>query len=88
MSKEKEFIIPVEWSMYSTVVVRGVETLEEALAVVEEHINDIPLPSSENAEYIDDSYKITEDCNLEDAQAYHTRGVLLERDNGLKITRL
>lgn len=53
MNKKKNWIIPVEWSVYSTVQVEA-DTLEEAIAKFNEHIDDIPLPA--DCEYIDGSF--------------------------------
>lgn len=77
----KRFIIPVEWTVYSTVVVEGVNSLQEAKKLVEENMADIPL--SRNPEYVDDSYHIAaeDDNELEIAQNYHTRGVLMSKDD-------
>lgn len=78
LEPDKEFIIPVEWSVYSTVVVKGASSLKEARMIVENNLNDIPLPN--NAEYVEESYHIQADSDedLEIAQDYHTRGVLLD----------
>lgn len=80
----KRFIIPVEWTVYSTVVVEGVDSLQEAKNLVEDNMCDIPL--SRNPDYVDDSYRIAaeDDDELEIAQDYHTCGVLMSKDdNGL-----
>ena len=81
MVENKKYIIPVEWTVYSTVVVKGAETLEEARQLVEANIADIPL--SRNPNYVDESYKISADCDedLEAAQGWQTRGVLMTKDN-------
>ena len=64
---EKEdgtFIIPVSWSVYSTVSVKAAN-LQEALMKAEEKLDDLPLPSSvDESEYIDGSYQI----NVNDAE--------------------
>ncbi|MCR5690750.1 MAG: hypothetical protein K6G62_00825 [Eubacterium sp.] len=52
----KQFIIPVEWSVYSTVKVTGVSSVEEAIALVEKHLDDLPL--CKDPEYIDGTYHI------------------------------
>jgi hypothetical protein len=48
------FKIPVEWSVYATVEIEA-ESLEEAIRIFDETIDDIPLPTDPN--YIDDSFK-------------------------------
>lgn len=80
-----EYIIPVEWSVYSTVVVKGAKSLAHAKKIVEDNLDDIPLPTE--CEYIDDSYHIQADTDedLEMAQDYRTRGVLLDITGG-KVT--
>lgn len=87
---KKQFIIPVEYSMYSTVIVEGAADLKEAMKIVEDNLDEIPLPSSSNAEYIDGSYKVSVDCDedLQNAQSYATRGVLLDATNGIKYNVL
>ena len=54
--KEKEFIIPVTWSVYGYVTAKG-ETLVDALKYANEHLDDYPLPSY--SEYVDGSFEIT-----------------------------
>ena len=75
VSPNGEYIIPVSWEVYSTVVITGVNNLEEALKVAEDYLDEIPL--ADNAEYVDGSYTI-DDAGDEDwliyAQDYHTRG--------------
>lgn len=83
-NETKRFTIPVEWTVRSTVVVEGVESLQEAKKLVEDNMWDIPLAS--NPEYVEDSYCIAaeDDDELEIAQDYHTCGVLMSKDdNGL-----
>jgi formylmethanofuran dehydrogenase subunit C len=50
----KDYTIPVEWSMYSTVTVKA-KSLDEAIATVNENIEKLPL---KDGEYIDGSYQI------------------------------
>lgn len=81
---EKEFIIPISYEVYSTVIVKGAKSLEEARNLVDENLDMIPLPR--NPEYIDGSYKIDADSeeDLANAQDYKTRGVLMnveDKDN-------
>lgn len=64
---QKSFIIPVEWSMYSTIRVEA-DTLEHAVAKAKACIDDIPIT---DGEYIDGSYTIKDDMEeLEIAQDY------------------
>lgn len=79
-SDNGEYIIPVDWSVFSNVIVTGVNNLEEALTVVKEHLADIPLAVSTT--FMDDSYKISAESEEEliDAQGYHKEGVLLDVD--------
>ena len=50
----KTFVVLVYWEMYSTVAVVD-NTYEEAVKILENRINDIPLG---RAEYVDESYQI------------------------------
>lgn len=50
------YTIPVEWSVYSTVIVEA-DNLKEALAKVLTQLDDIPLSS--NPTYIDGSYSVS-----------------------------
>lgn len=50
----KTFVVPVYWEMYSTVSVAA-NTYEEAVKILENRIDDIPLG---HAEYVDESYQI------------------------------
>lgn len=54
MNEKKTWIIPVEWSVYSTVLVEA-DTLEEALDKFNKNEVEMPLP--ESWEYIDGSFK-------------------------------
>ena len=80
MSEEKEYIIPVSYTMFSTVIVKNAKNIQEALELAQKHIDDIPLPRTENAEYIDCSYRLeTEtDEDLETAQSYALKGVSMD----------
>jgi hypothetical protein len=51
---KKYFTIPVEWSVYSTVEIEA-ESLEEAVKIFDNTINEIPLPR--NSDYIDGSFQ-------------------------------
>lgn len=87
---EKEYIIPIAYEVYSTVIVSGVNSLSEARSLVEKHLNEIPLPRE--PVYIDGSYKIDADTDedLEIAQSYQTKGVLMTKlnDNEIDYVRL
>ena len=65
--KLKEFYIPVEWSVWDKVTIKAY-SLEEAVRILKEHIEDIPLGTE--PEYIDGSYHIDDgqggDANIED----------------------
>lgn len=80
VNEDGKYIVPVSWSVYSTVVVEGVSNLREAVAAVKNELDEIPL--SHDPEYIDGSYKI--DCEDADdyivSQSYTTTGVLMEVD--------
>lgn len=54
----KEWKIPVEWAVCSTVAIEA-ETLEEAVAIFDETIEDLALPT--DPDYIDGSFKRNED---------------------------
>lgn len=72
-----EYIIPVSWSVCSTVIVKGAKNLQNAISITQEHIDDIPLPN--NTEYIDGSFEINIETD-EEAEAYQDypmRGVML-----------
>ena len=64
VSKDGEYIIPVEWAVYGNVIVSGCNNLKEAYECVKKYIDDIPL--SDSPEYVDGSYKI----NDEDGEDY------------------
>jgi hypothetical protein len=55
VNEDEEYIIPVSWEVYSTIVVKGAKNLADAIEYAEAHIDDIPLGEGE---YIDASYKI------------------------------
>lgn len=66
MDEIKTFLIPVEWTVRSTIRVEA-NSLQEAVDFAKEHINDIPITSDN--EYIEDSYTVVDD-DLENAQSY------------------
>ena len=73
-----EYIIPVEWSVCSSVVVKGAKNLQNAVELARKYADDIPLPN--NAEYIDGSFAINVDSD-EEAEAYQDypmRGAMLD----------
>lgn len=81
-----EYIIPISWSVCSTVVVKGAKNLQNAINIAREHIDDIPLPN--NTEYIDGSFEINVETD-EDAEAmqdYPMRGALLDVRNEKPVT--
>lgn len=47
--------LPVEWAVYSTIEIEA-DTLEEAVRIAHETIDEIPLPKE--SEYIEDSFII------------------------------
>lgn len=67
-------IIPVEWSVYSTITVENVEDISEAKRIVEKHLDELPLPT--NSEYVDGSFHIQAESqeDLDVAQNYFTIG--------------
>ena len=78
-----EFLIPVEWSVYSTIKVKA-DNLGEAVRIAQEKLDDIPL-CREN-EYIDGSYKLNgeSDEDFINAQQYRTVGdVTIEKDGSI-----
>lgn len=87
-----KYIIPITYAVCSTVVVEGANSLTEARDIVEKHLDEIPLPAEENCNYVDDSYRIDADTDedLETAQNYNTRGVLLTKydDGNISYLRL
>ena len=73
----KKFVIPVSWEVYSTVEVTA-ETYEEAIKILENNVDKVPLG---DGEYIDDSYKIDKDCDEFQAEHFvHIGGVYIDED--------
>ncbi len=58
VSNDGTYLIPVEWSVYSTINVEA-DNLEEAIEKAKAAIDDLPI--STDCEYIDGSYKINAD---------------------------
>lgn len=78
-----DVIIPVEWSVYSTIVVKNAKNIKDAREILERHIDEIPLPTE--TEYVEDTFHISADTeeDLENAQSYYTIGYCIkENPNG------
>lgn len=73
-----EYVIPVSWSVFSTVVVKGAKTLLEAVELVEKHSDDIPLPHE--TQYINASFSVDveTDEDAKYAQDCGIRGTMLD----------
>lgn len=71
VSMKKKFSIPVTWQVWDKIEVEA-ETIEEAVAYVKEHIDEIPLGTE--PEYIDGSYRIDDgddgDASVEETVRY------------------
>lgn len=73
----KIFILPVEWTVTSTVAITA-KNIEEALNIFSENAADIPLDS--NTEYLTDSYQLSydkseiEECCRENPSFYMSIG--------------
>ena len=80
--EQKSFLIPVEWSVYSTIRVEA-ETLQDAINIANEKLDDIPTAPLD-CEYIDGSYKTTCDSyeDFENAQEYRDVSSIIIRANG------
>jgi hypothetical protein len=86
VAEDGEYIIPVSWSVYSTITVKGVKNLDEAVKLAKEKANELPL--STETEYIDDSYKVNVDTE-EDAivaQYYAPIGNVVITEDGTIIS--
>lgn len=78
-----DVIIPVEWSVYSTIVVENAKSIKDAREILERHIDELPLPTE--TEYVEDTFRISADTEeeLENAQFYRTIGYCIkENPNG------
>ena len=64
-SEDGRYLIPVSWSMRSTITVEA-DNLEEAVKIAREKVDDLPLCQPDDSEYVDGSYNIDID-NDEDA---------------------
>ena len=85
VSPSGEYLIPVEWSVYSTIKVTGkdIHNLKDALDAAENIIDELPI-SNEN-EYIDGSYKLSVDSDEDaiNAQTYRTiSGITVDVNDG------
>lgn len=73
VSESGLYLIPIEWTVYSTITVRA-NNLAEAIAKAEAQFDDIPCQTQN--EYVDDSMRISinevEDAIM--AQGYQTIG--------------
>lgn len=80
MAENKKFIVPVEWTVRSTVVVEGADSLEEAIQLVENNKHDIPL--AQKPYYVENSYCIIDDDEdlIEDMQDYYCHGILMSKN--------
>ena len=80
VSDDGTYLIPVQWSVYSTVRIHAAN-LAEAVSIARNKLDELPL-STEN-EYIDDSYHISGETDEDfiNAQCYSTVGsVTIESD--------
>ena len=80
VSPTGEYIIPVEWAVYSTIKVSGknIKNLQDAIDWAEANLEDIPL--STESEYIDGSYQLNTE-NAVDAQNYQHIGNDINADD-------
>ncbi len=83
VSESGEYIIPVSWSVNSTVTVKGVRNLGEAIRLAKRNID--RLPTTKENEYVEDSYKIDiyTDEDALNAQNYATIGDVVLHRNGI-----
>ena len=65
--EKKTFEIPVEWAVFATVEIEA-ESVEEAIKIFNETQDEIPLPTDN--EYIDGSFKMSEQGSDEDDIEY------------------
>ena len=82
-SKSGRYLIPVSWSMYSTIIVEA-DNLEEAVKIAKEKADDLPLCRPDCSEYVDGSYNIDidDDEDAINAQDYKTIGNVEITKNG------
>ena len=79
------YIIPISWSVYSTVTVMGAKNLYEAVKLTKEKADDLPL-CTEN-EYVEGSYKVDVDTEEDafNAQDFAAIGDVIIVDDGTII---
>lgn len=84
MSNEKSFLIPVSWTVYSTIRVEA-DSLEEALDTALRKCDRIPISSE--CEYVDASYVIENDIDmLKAAQDYADISDIIIKKDGTIIS--
>lgn len=83
VSDSGEYLIPVEWSVYSTVKIKA-DNLLDAVEKFQKVIDDVPLCTE--PEYIDDSYRASGDTAEDYVNAQHYRNIgNIEIDENGKI---
>ena len=82
ISENGEYLIPVTWSVYSTIKVVGADNLKDAFEIAEREIDNIPLDPE--PEFIEGSYEIdiSTESDLIDAQEYHCWSNIVVHKNG------
>jgi len=85
MAENKTFVVPVEWTVSSSVVVEGANSLEEAIQIVKDNMHNIPL--AQKPDYVEDSYCVVDDDEdlIADMQEYYCRGVLMSKNENGKF---
>ncbi|EXM38542.1 hypothetical protein RASY3_14565 [Ruminococcus albus SY3] len=71
-----KFVIPVCWEVYSTVEVTA-NSFEEAVKILTDNIDDVPLGESE---YVDESYRIDECDEFTSKHLRHIGGISIDKD--------
>lgn len=64
---KRTFKIPVEWCVYDTVEIEA-ESMEEAIEIFDETIDDIPLPT--DWDYMEGSFKRSTQEEMKDEDYY------------------
>lgn len=83
VSEDGTYLIPVAWSVYSTVKVEA-DNLQDAVNKANKLLPF--LPTSSDAAYIDDSYHICADCDEDyiDAQSYkHISDITIDKNGNI-----
>ena len=81
VSDTGEYILPVEWTDYSTVKVKA-KNLQEAIDKFNAVISDIPLDTQ--PEYVDGSYRLNDDNDLRDCQDFpHISSIEIDEDGSI-----